>query len=119
MRESKSEEMREHGRPVGAKAQHELRQSGSYGSDSDNYIRRGGGSDPRRHEAQIAIERVVKNHDQSGYNHNATANQPANGGHENEMYMRQKEAEVNRTPEIQPDGKMGMGPGMKQGMGPY
>ena len=79
-------------------------------SDSPDSVRRAGGEDPRRYDAKIAIERVVKDHSVSGYNHNATSNQPANGGHENEMYMKMKDAEVERTPEIQPNGLLGMGP---------
>jgi hypothetical protein len=53
-------------------------------SDSPDSIRRGGGEDPRRYEAKIIIDRVVKDNDMSGYNHNATSSQPANNGRENE-----------------------------------
>jgi hypothetical protein len=58
-------------------------------SDSADSIRRGGGEDPRRYEAQILIDRVVTDNDMSGYNHNATSSQPANNGRENEMRMAQ------------------------------
>lgn len=91
------------------KEQKELRSFGNVPNDSADSIRRAGGEDPRRHDAKIAIDRVVTNHDQSGYNHNATSSQPSNGGHENEAFMARKDREVASTPEIQPDGVMGMG----------
>lgn len=50
--------------------------------------------DPRRASARVAIERVVKNHDVSGYNHNSTPEQPANGGHENEMWVKESDIKV-------------------------
>jgi len=76
--------------------------------DSDNSIRRAGGelgNDPRRVSAKIIIDRIVSNHDMSGYNHNATGVQPANGGHENEIKfanMQNKKAHNMGTPN--PDG---------------
>lgn len=57
-------------------------------NDSDNSVRRSGGelgNDPRRVAAQIVIERKISDHSISGYNHNATGSQPANGAHENEL----------------------------------
>lgn len=63
------EEHREHGKPIQAKAQGELRSFGEVGEDRPDCVRRAGGEDPRRYEAKIAIDRVVTNHDQSGYNH--------------------------------------------------
>jgi hypothetical protein len=57
-------------------------------NDSDDSVRRAGGeagNDPRRVDAKIIIERKIKDHDMSGYNHNASGSQPANGGHENEI----------------------------------
>lgn len=56
-------------------------------NDSADSIRRAGGEDPRRYDAKILIDRVVRDNDQSGYNHNATSTQPANNGRENEMQM--------------------------------
>lgn len=71
-------------------------------SDSPNSIRRAGGEDPRRYEAKIAIDRVVKDNDMSGYNHNATSTQPANNGKENEMQMNRmdKRAHMMGTPNV-------------------
>jgi len=66
-------------------------QAGKGMSDSPDSIRRAGGEDPRRHEAKIIIERKIFDHSISGYNHNSTPIQPANGGHENELYVRKKE----------------------------
>ncbi len=65
----------------------EDRSFGSIGNDSPDSIRRAGGEDPRRYDAKIAIERVVRDQDVSGYNHNATSSQPANNGKENEVRM--------------------------------
>ena len=56
-------------------------------ADSADSIRRAGGEDPRRYDAKIAIDRVVRDNDMSGYNHNGTSSQPANMGRENEMQM--------------------------------
>ena len=67
--------------------QSELRHPNAERNDSPDSIRRGGGEDPRRYEAKIAIDRVVRDNDMSGYNHNATSSQPANNGRENEMQM--------------------------------
>jgi len=86
------------------KEQNELRQPGEFGNDSADSIRRAGGEDPRRYDAKIAIDRIVKDNDMSGYNHNATSSQPSNNGRENEMYMSMKDRQVASTPEIQPDG---------------
>jgi hypothetical protein len=67
--------------------QSELRHPNAERNDSPDSIRRGGGEDPRRYAAKIAIDRVVKDNDMSGYNHNATSSQPANNGRENSMQM--------------------------------
>lgn len=73
-------------------------------SDSPDSIRRGGGEDPRRFEAKIIIDRVVKNNDMSGYNHNATSSQPANNGRENEMQMNRMDKRSNMMGTPNPDG---------------
>lgn len=75
----------------------ELRSSARLGDmqDSADSIRRGGGEDPRRYEAKILIDRVVKDNDMSGYNHNATSTQPANNGRENEMQMNRMDKKAN------------------------
>jgi len=68
---------------------------GDIGNDSPDSIRKAGGEDPRRYEAKILIDRVVKDNDQSGYNHNATSSQPANDGRENEMQMNRMDKKAN------------------------
>lgn len=77
--------------------------------DSPDSIRRAGGEDPRRHDAKIAIERTVRNHDQSGYNHNGVIDRPE-AAHGNNEYKAMKEREVESTPQQRPDGTVGMGP---------
>ena len=44
-------------------------QAGMGSHDSPESIMRGGGDDPRRTMAKIVIDRTVRDHDQSGYNH--------------------------------------------------
>lgn len=73
--------------------------------DSPDSIRRGGGEDPRRFEAKIAIDRVVRDYDMSGYNHNATSLQPSNDGRENEMWARKQDVKVANKGSIEPDGR--------------
>lgn len=73
-------------------------------SDSADSIRRAGGEDPRRYEAKIIIDRVVKDNDMSGYNHNATSSQPANNGRENEMQMNRMDKKANGMGTPHPDG---------------
>lgn len=80
------------------------RSFGSIGNDSPDSIRRGGGEDPRRYEARIAIDRVVKDNDMSGYNHNATSSQPANNGKENEMQMNRMDKKSAGMGTPHPDG---------------
>ena len=75
--------------------QKELRSGGFGGHDSPDSIRRAGGEDPRRYDAKIAIDRVVKDNDMSGYNHNATSSQPANNGRENMMQMNRMDKKAN------------------------
>jgi hypothetical protein len=74
------------------------------GEDSPNSIRRAGGEDPRRYEAKIAIDRVVRDNDMSGYNHNSTSTQPANNGRENEMQMNRMDKKSNLMGTPRPDG---------------
>lgn len=82
----------------------ELRHPNAAQNDSPNSIRRGGGEDPRRYEAKIAIDRVVRDHDMSGYNHNATSSQPANNGRENEMFMKAQDVKAVKKGFPNPDG---------------
>lgn len=73
-------------------------------NDSPDSIRRAGGEDPRRYEAKITIDRVVRNHDMSGYNHNATSSQPANNGQENEMWAKSQDVKAVKKGTQYPDG---------------
>jgi len=74
-------------------------------NDSPDSIRRAGGEDPRRYDAKIVIERKIKDHDMSGYNHNSTPQQPANGGHENEIrYSKMMDAKAKNMGTPNPDG---------------
>lgn len=84
--------------------QKELRSFGEIGNDSPDSIRRAGGEDPRRYDAKIAIDRVVKDNDMSGYNHNATSSQPANNGRENEMQMNRMDKKAANMGTPNPDG---------------
>lgn len=81
-----------------------LRQSGEFGNDSPDSVRRGGGHDPRRPEVKILIDRVVGNHDMSGYNHNATSSQPSNGGRENQMWAKEQDVKAVKMGTPNPDG---------------
>lgn len=74
-------------------------------SDSPDSVRRAGGEDPRRHDAKIVIDRKIMDHSVSGYNHNATPNQPANGGHENEIrYAKMQDSKAMGMGTPNPDG---------------
>lgn len=71
MSKNEMEEKMENGKNVSQKREMSgNRAFGDIGDSSPDSIRRGGGEDPRRVEAQIMINRTVTNHDQSGYNHN-------------------------------------------------
>ena len=72
--------------------------------DSPDSIRRAGGEDPRRYDAKIAIDRVVRDNSMSGYNHNATSSQPANDGRENEIQMNRMDKRSNGMGYPNPDG---------------
>jgi hypothetical protein len=88
-------------------AEHKMKGNRSFeeiGNDSPNSIRRAGGEDPRRYDAKIAIDRSVRDHDMSGYNHNATSSQPSNGGRENEMYMKEHDVKAMKMGTPAPDG---------------
>lgn len=84
--------------------QKELRSDTATMHDSADSIRRGGGEDPRRYEAKIAIDRVVRDNDMSGYNHNGTSSQPANMGRENEMQMNRMDKKSSMMGTPHPDG---------------
>ena len=80
------------------------RSAARMGEDSADSIRRGGGEDPRRYEAKIAIDRVVRDNDMSGYNHNATSSQPSNDGRENEMWANERDVKAVKMGTPNPDG---------------
>lgn len=99
------EERMEHGEKVNEnRPQTELRHAGMQNTDHMQDIQRGGGSDPRRYQARILIDTKVRDHDMSGYNHNATSSQPANGGHENQMYEKEKDVSAVKMGTPHPDG---------------
>jgi hypothetical protein len=82
----------------------ELRHPNAERMDSADSIRRAGGEDPRRFGAKIVIDRVVRDYDMSGYNHNATSSQPSNNGRENEMWAKSQDVKVAKKGSINPDG---------------
>lgn len=82
----------------------EDRSAARVSNDSADSIRRAGGEDPRRYDARIAIDRVVRNNDVSGYNHNSTSSQPSNNGRENEMQMSRMDRRSGMMGTPNPDG---------------
>lgn len=99
------EEMMEHGKGVSMnRPQAELRHMGIQNTDHMQDIQSGGGSDPRRYQAKIMIDRAVRDNDMSGYNHNATSSQPSNDGRENEMYENEKDVKAVGMGTPNPDG---------------
>jgi hypothetical protein len=72
----------------------ELRGAGEVGNDSPHSVMKAGGEDGRRYEAKILIDRVVRDNDMSGYNHNATSSQPSNNGRENEMWAKKQDVKA-------------------------
>lgn len=87
-------------KPIPTKAQPELRTHSHMAHDSAESIQRGGGSDPRRREVQVLIDRKVTDHDQTGYNHRDMPNMQA----EKRSFMAAKEGQAADSGEIQPDG---------------
>lgn len=83
--------------------------AGKGSHDAPEMVNRAGGDlgmDPRRKAVAVVIERKIMDHSMSGYNHNATPNQPANGGHENETrYAMAQDRRVAKMGSIQPDGR--------------
>lgn len=74
-------------------------QAGQGTSDSPASIQRAGGEDPRRREVQIVIDRTVRDHDQSGYNHAYTP--------ESDAYNRAAERKAVGMGQTLPDGTRG------------
>jgi hypothetical protein len=99
------EEKMENGKKVNQdRPQTELRHMGMQNTDNMQDIQRGGGSDPRRYQAKILIDTKVRDHDMSGYNHNATSSQPANNGRENEMWAKEQDVKAMNMGTPHPDG---------------
>lgn len=99
------EEKMENGKKVNQdRPQTELRHMGMQNTDNMQDIQRGGGSDPRRYQARILIDTKVRDHDMSGYNHNATSSQPANNGRENEMWAKEQDVKAMNMGTPHPDG---------------
>lgn len=96
-----AEEKREHGRPVNEKrGMKELRTDTATSHDTPASIQRGGGEDPRRHAAKIIMETKVRDHDESGYNHNGVISDPESAlGNNEHMRMMQRKAMGMGTPE--------------------
>ena len=69
-------------------------------NDSANDIRRAGGSDPHRRDVQIVIDRKIKDHDQTGFNHQTRPNMME----EQRTFMESQEGKAADSGEIQPDG---------------
>jgi hypothetical protein len=101
MRES--EEMSEHGRPVHAKAQKELRSNTATTNDSPDSIRQAGGEDPRRHAFHPIMERKIRDHDESGFNHNGVISNPESALGNNE-HMRKMQSRAMGMGTPNPDG---------------
>ena len=85
-----------HEKPIQAKAMGEDRSFGAVGNDNPHDIMRAGGSDPRRRMAEIVIDRKVRDHDQSGYNHAYTP--------DSDMYARAEERKAMGMGTPHPDG---------------
>jgi hypothetical protein len=94
MKEPQQARQAKHGIPEGDMGGN--RSFGKVGNDSPHDIQRAGGSDPRRPMAKIAIDRVVTNHDQSGYNHAYTPN--------SDSYARKAESKAMGMGTPNPDG---------------
>lgn len=81
---------------VNATAMGGNRSFGKVGDDAPADVQRGGGSDPRRYEAKVVIERKIFDHDQSGYNHAYTP--------DSDSYARAAEKKAMGMGDPQPDG---------------
>lgn len=103
-REYEAEERREHGEKVNEnRPMKELRAGKHESMDSADSIRRGGGEDPRRYAAHVVMDTKVRDHDQSGYNHNGVIDRPeAAAGNNRHMAMMEAKASHMGTPN--PDG---------------
>lgn len=96
MSKNEREERMEGAHGVNAKAMGESRSFGAVGNDNPHDVMRAGGSDPRRRDAQIVIERKIVDHDQSGYNHAYTP--------DSDSYARAAEKKAMGMGDPHPDG---------------
>jgi len=94
---------RDMGKPIPTKPQHELRTASESRGDSPDSIRKAGGEDPRRYEAKIIIDCKVRDHDESGYNHNGVISNPESALGNNE-HMVKMQARAARMGTPNPDG---------------
>lgn len=103
MSRNAKEEMMEHGMSVNQRREmKEDRSFGDIGDDSPDSIRRAGGEDPRRYDARILMDTKVRDHDQSGYNHNGVQDPEAALGNNEHMAKMERKAMGMGTPN--PDG---------------
>lgn len=75
-------------------------QAGAGSYDSPDDIRRAGGSDPRRYDAKIVMDRKIQDHDRSGYN---LQTKPVIDT-ENRTFKESQEGKAADLGEMQPDG---------------
>lgn len=94
MSRNEREEMMENGNKIG--------RSNAASNDSPNSIRRAGGEDPRRYDANIVMSTKVRDHDMSGYNHNGVKAPEAALG--NNAHMEIMERRVGAMGSPKPDG---------------
>lgn len=91
-----SQDKMHHAGPIEGPGMGEDRSFGKVGSDNAHDIMRAGGSDPRRPQANIVIERKIKDHDQSGFNHAYSPN--------SDSYAREAEKKAMGKGTPMPDG---------------
>ena len=102
-KEYERQEREEHGENVNERREmKENRSFGDIGESSPDSIRRGGGEDPRRYEARILMDTKVRDHSESGYNHNGVKTAEAALGNNEHMELMERRAMHMGTPE--PDG---------------
>ncbi len=80
------------------------RASGEMPNDPAYCIQRAGGEDARRYDAKIMIDRVVQDHDMSGYNHNGVKTGQAEAALGNNEHMAKMERRADNMGTPYPDG---------------
>jgi|GEM_PF-1966715 len=97
------EEGMEHGNKVNEnRPQKGLKSDTATSMDSADSIRKAGGEDTRRYDARILMDTKVRDHDQSGYNHNGVQDPEAALGNNEHMAKMDRRAMGMGTPN--PDG---------------